>query len=142
MTLPPPQAGTKIDSTVFENFFKGDNLQSKSAIGLVRSVSLHSFCVADTVKRSRDIYVFNVFKEFGDDSLIEGEDIFLFDKAHLEVQLSKLGLAIGSEIFISEAFSDLKIFVTAADHEKLFECLWRLLEERKTFPGLTREGTR
>jgi hypothetical protein len=48
------------------------------------------------------------------------------DKGHLHVNLRKLRLAIGAEVFIPKASDDLKIPIKPGDHQNLFEKLWGL----------------
>jgi hypothetical protein len=52
--------------------------------------------------------------------------LLLTHERHLQVKLRELGLAIGSQIFVSEAASYLIVSVEAGDHEHLLEELWAL----------------
>ncbi len=54
------------------------------------------------------------------------EDVLLFDKGHLAVDLREFGLAVGAQVLIAEAAHDLVVAVHAGDHQKLFEGLRRL----------------
>ncbi len=56
-----------------------------------------------------------------------GENVCLFDKRHLDIQLIKIGgRAVGARVFIAETGRDLEIAVKAADHDQLLELLRRL----------------
>ena len=50
-----------------------------------------------------------------------------------DVDLGKLRLAIGPQIFIAKRFRDLKIFLHPGDHEELLVLLWCLWQRIK-FP--------
>src|SRR5580698_6307751 len=54
------------------------------------------------------------------------EDALLVRKAHLQVDLRELKLAVGTLVLITEAACDLKIAVETGDHQNLLEDLWRL----------------
>ena len=59
--------------------------------------------------------------------LDRGEDVFLGDEAHLEVELVELaGLAVGAARLVAEAGRDLEVAVEAGDHGQLLELLRRL----------------
>ena len=51
------------------------------------------------------------------------DDILLVDEGHLHVDLRELGLAVGSQVFVTETLDDLKIAVEARYHQKLLERL-------------------
>ena len=52
--------------------------------------------------------------------------IFLLHESHFAVYLCKFRLSVRTEVFITETFYNLKIFVHSAHHQKLFESLRRL----------------
>ena len=54
------------------------------------------------------------------------QDVFLFYKSHFAVDLSKLGLTVGTQVFIAEAFHQLIIPVVTRHHQQLFKGLGRL----------------
>ena len=57
------------------------------------------------------------------------EDIVLFDKCHLDVELVELsGRTVGPGILVAEARRDLEVAVEARDHGELLVLLWRLGE--------------
>ena len=61
-----------------------------------------------------------------DQIFIELEDLFLTHEAHFDIQLSEFRLAIGAQVFISEASSHLVVALNASHHQKLFKQLRRL----------------
>ena len=58
--------------------------------------------------------------------LEEVDHVFLVNEAHLAVDLCEFRLAVGSKVFVPEAFCNLEIAVKSADHKQLLECLWAL----------------
>ena len=59
-------------------------------------------------------------------TLKEANDVLLLDEAHLAVNLGELGLAVGTQVLVSEALNNLEIAVHARYHKQLLECLRRL----------------
>ncbi len=53
-------------------------------------------------------------------------DLFAVDEGHFHVELRKLGLPVGTEVFVAEAAGDLVILVETGDHRKLLQYLRRL----------------
>ena len=66
------------------------------------------------------------FEQQANHSLDYLHHIAWLDERHLHIELGKLGLAIGAQIFIAETLDDLEISVEPADHENLLEQLRRL----------------
>ncbi len=60
------------------------------------------------------------------DGLDGGEDVFLGDEAHLDVELVEFQRAVGAQVLVAETGGDLEIPVKARDHQQLFELLRRL----------------
>ena len=48
------------------------------------------------------------------------------DKAHLGVELHELVLAIGAQVFVAKATSDLVVAIHTSHHQQLLEQLWAL----------------
>ena len=59
--------------------------------------------------------------------------------AHLEIDLSELGLAVGAQVLVAEAADDLKVLFEPADHQELLEDL-RRLRQRVERAGLYAAG--
>ena len=68
------------------------------------------------------------------------ENVFLLNKAHLDVELIELPrAAVGAGIFVAETRRDLEIAVKAGDHDQLFELL-RRLRQGVHFAGMQARG--
>ena len=59
-------------------------------------------------------------------SFESGNNIFLFNKTHLTVYLSKLRLTVCTKIFITETLYNLEVTIKAGNHQQLLQCLRRL----------------
>ena len=58
---------------------------------------------------------------------MRGENVFLRDEAHLDVELVEFALeAVGARVFVAEAGRDLEIAVEARHHQQLLVHLRRL----------------
>ena len=60
-------------------------------------------------------------------------------KAHLQIDLRELKLAVGAEVLVAEAAGDLEVAVEAGDHEDLLEDL-RRLRQRVELAGMNAAG--
>ena len=63
--------------------------------------------------------------------LEEVNHVILMNERHLAVYLCKLGLTVGSEVFVTETFGYLEVAIEAAHHEQLLQCLrtlWQSIE--------------
>src|SRR6185369_3084179 len=58
-------------------------------------------------------------------------DLIECRKAHLDVEVCKLRLAISAQIFIAKTVCDLEVLIHATDHAQLFEELGRLRQCKK-----------
>src|SRR5690625_6299994 len=59
----------------------------------------------------------------GEDLLGQGDDVLLLDERGLDVELGEFGLAVGAEVLVTVAASDLVVAFHARDLEQLFEQL-------------------
>ena len=82
--------------------------------------------IGHALKRTRNIDVHRQLPHLAHQTLDDGEDVFLGDKGHLDVDLGKLRLAILAQVLVAEAADDLKVAIHARDHEQLLEDLRRL----------------
>ena len=70
----------------------------------------------------------------------QAEDVLLVrDEAHLEVELSVLGLAVGAQVLVAEAAGDLEVALEAGHHQQLLELL-RRLRQRVEVAGVDAAG--
>ena len=67
-------------------------------------------------------------------SFESGNDIFLFNKTHLTVYLSKLRLTVCTKIFITETLYNLEVTIKAGNHQQLLQFAETAVVH-KTVPG-------
>ena len=79
--------------------------------------------VTEAQERTRELDAVHVFPERRHQLLDDVLHVFFDDKAHLEVDLRELGLAVQAEILIAETAHDLKVAIHPRDHEQLLEDL-------------------
>ena len=118
------------ETTTSEDFgdIRNDNWIPK--VRLIATVLQHRFFERNSRKRWRR-HLFAT-TELLEDAMQYGfdciEDIFLSHKAHLKVELIELARrSVCPCVFVSEAWSNLKVTIKARDHQQLFEhlrCLW------------------
>ena len=92
-------------------------------IGLIVSVSPHRGFPGGALNGSFVIDPLHIGEDPLDQSLEHVQDIFLFDEAHLAIDLRELRLTIGPQVLVTEAFYDLIVSVVSADHQQLLEGL-------------------
>ena len=56
------------------------------------------------------------------------QNILLLHETHLAVNLRKLRLAVGAQVFVAEALHNLEVTIHAADHQQLLQGLRALGE--------------
>ena len=71
----------------------------------------------------RQFHMEDILEKLTAHLLEERDDILLVHEAHLAVDLCKLGLTIGPEVLITEAFRNLEVAVESAHHQQLFKRL-------------------
>ena len=105
-----------------------EQLHREPDVGLVRPVALDRLLVRED--RERDV----AQRPLGDHGprdldrhrLHERHHRRLVDEAHLEVELRELGLAVASQVLVTEAARDLEVAVDAGHHQQLLELLGAL----------------
>src|SRR5690606_39006483 len=100
-------------------------LHAESNFGLDITMMTQRFGIAHTREFVHRDAV-KTWQKIGWQSFKYVQDILLLDKGHFAVDLRKFRLSVCTQIFITETFYDLKIFVHTTDHQELLECLRRL----------------
>ena len=132
--------GTDLGAVLFEQFREdrksrvteviGDHLHLDrvAQIGLVRAVFQQRFGIGDARPVRIDLaFGVELFEHALQHRLDYSENIFLLDKAHLDIELVEIGgRAVGARVFIAKTRRDLEILVEPADHDQLLELLRRL----------------
>ncbi len=101
-----------------------DQLHAKAQVRVVLAKTIDRFPVGKARKRLEEE---PLVADFFDDACVhlfdEPKDVFPLDEAHLQVELRELGLAIASEVFVTEAACDLEVTLEAGDHQELLDLL-------------------
>ena len=118
-----------------------EKLQAEAQVGPVDAVLLHSLGIADDREGQRlDLLVRQHHPAQLDEHLLDdGADVGRIDKAHFQVELRELGLAVGAQVLVAETACDLEVALDAGDHEQLLELL-RALRQRIELAGLQAAG--
>ena len=101
---------------------------AEAAIRLIGTIGIHCLLVGDAIKLFRDDDIQSVFENLTKQAFDKVVHVIRGDKRSFDINLSKLGLAVCSEIFISEAASNLEILFNATTHQQLLVLLWCLGE--------------
>ena len=101
-------------------------LQTEAGIGLVHTVAAHGFFILHAREGTGDVHAHDVVEHAGHEVFGHGHDLFLVHEAHLDIHLGEFGLAVGTQVFVTEAAHDLEVAVETAHHEQLLEQLGRL----------------
>ncbi len=110
----------------FHDVHQLDKLHAEAGVGLVAAIIFH--CIGPWHSRERlgELHAAQLLEEVLGHALEEVDDVVLLNVAHFAVDLSELGLAVGSQVFVAEAFYNLEVSVHARNHEKLLQGLRRL----------------
>ena len=129
---PGVDVGTKrVEFTGRKDFGQVAEFEGDPGVGLVRSVARHRLFVANAPERSLELHagrgstagLGNFFEYL--------QHIFDTDEGHLEIDLGKFELPVGTQFFVAETARELVVAVTAPDHQQLLHDLWRLGERVK-----------
>lgn len=115
-----------------------DDFEPETQIRLIRPVLLHRFLVRHARNRRGEV-VSDRLPDGAQHVLGHRDDVVLFDKRHLEVELGELRLAVGAEVFVTVAAGNLVVAFHAANHQQLLEQLGRLW---KRVPRAWRQASR
>ena len=112
-----------VEAAVREDVGHVDHFQRVAEIGFVRTETEHGFPVRDPHERF-DFLVAELGEDVRDDLFQNGEDVFLGNETHFDVELVELARgAVRTGILVAEARGDLEIAVEAGDHQQLLELL-------------------
>ncbi len=120
------RASENFEAAFSKDFSKIDKLHSKPAIGFIAAEAIDGVAVSEPVEWRFDVEVERCLENRRQHSFGNGEDVLRHDERRFNVDLRKLRLAVGAQIFVAETFRDLKILFHASDHEELFVLLRRL----------------
>src|SRR5690554_466332 len=99
--------------------------QRDAQIRLVRTVAAHGFFEGH-VRELAQIQVQHFLEQTADHALGQPHDVLFIEKAGLDVDLGKFRLAVGTQIFVTEALGDLVVTIKTGHHQQLLEQLGRL----------------
>ena len=118
-----------------------EQLLPKAQVGPVDAVKLHSLGVTNDRERQLHDALVGVLdrRQLDQQPLDQRPDIACVDKAHLQVELGKLGLAVSPQVFVAEAARDLEIAFDARHHQQLLQLL-RALRQRIKLAGMQAAG--
>ena len=109
-------------SVSFGDFVDIDQLHTKTHVWFIATKPPYSLIIGQYRNISK-VNIFNFFKHRTNHPFKCGEYIVSFYKTHFAIDLSKFGLTVCSEVFISKTLYNLVILVQSTHHEQLFERL-------------------
>ena len=111
------------------------HLQAVPHVRLVAAVLAHGFRVGHPPERPGEIHVGALLERGAHEILAEVQNSVHVGERHLDVELGKLGLAIGPQVLVPEAPRHLIVPIRTRHHEHLLEQL-RRLRQREARAGL------
>jgi len=120
------RGGKQLEAGTANNVRKVHKLKAKPRVGLVHAITGHGFVPLHAGERQRKLLAHHILEHAGHKALGNGHNLFFVGKAHFQVNLGKLRLTVGAQIFIAKTAHNLKIPVHASHHEQLLEQLGRL----------------
>ena len=107
---------------------KVNELHAKADVGAVATKAIHGLFPRHALQRE---FVLDAsgLENFLEHTFHHVDDVVLLNERHLDVDLSELRLAVGAQVLVAEAASDLVVALDAAHHEHLLELL-RALRKR------------
>ena len=112
--------------------------QRDTKVRLVAAVTLHGFRIRHA-RKLRQLNIQHILEQGTNHFLVQAHQGFFINERSLDVHLGKLGLTIGTQIFIAETLGNLVVAIYTRHHQQLFEQLRRLWQsEEGTFVGTAR----
>src|SRR5438046_2835296 len=124
--------GENFKTAFTKGFTKIDQLHFEPAIGFIAAVAIERFAITKPVEWRINVNVACGLEDRSEHSFGDAEDVVGRDERRFDVDLRKLRLPVGAQIFVAKTFCDLKIFFNARDHEQLFVLLRRLRQRVKS----------
>ena len=103
-----------------------DKAHAETHIGFVATVVFHGIGPRHAQERLVELDTADFLEQMLDHALEDIENILLLHKRHFAVDLRKLGLTVGPQVFVAETLYNLEIAVEARHHQQLLEGLRRL----------------
>ena len=105
-------------------------LHAEAKVWLIATETAHSLMPCHLLQL-RKLYTTNLLEEMASHFLEKIDNIVLIYEAHLAVDLSKLRLAVCTEVLITEALGNLEVAVETCYHQELLQslrALWKSIE--------------
>ena len=98
-------------------------LHAETEVGLVAAVIFHGVCPWHAHERLVHLYATDFLEQIFGHAFEEVDDVILLHKRHFAVNLCEFRLAVGTQVFVTEAFGYLEVTVETGNHQQLFQCL-------------------
>jgi hypothetical protein len=118
--------GEELELGAAHDFGHVGERQAEADVGLVHAVEGHGLLVLHARDGQGELLSERFAQHAGHHALGHFHDLLFVHERHLDIDLRELGLAVGAQVLVAEAFDDLKIAVHPAAHEELLEELGRL----------------
>ena len=103
-----------------------NELHLETCIGLVATIIFHCIVPCHAWELTLELNATDCLEQVLCHTLEERDHILLLNKAHLAVNLCKLGLTVSTEVLVTEALHNLEVTVETRHHQQLLEELWAL----------------
>ena len=114
----------------FHQFGQLGEFERHAHIGFVRTIVEHGIGKQHT-REIAEFHAQSVFKHLLGHAFGDVHDFVFVQERSFDIDLSKFRLAVGTQIFVAEAFGDLVITVETGHHQQLFKQLRRLRQGEK-----------
>ena len=125
------RATENFETAFAKNFSEIDKLHFKAAVRFIAAVSANCLAISKPIERRFDLDIARGLEDRRQHSFGNLENVVGRDERRFDIDLGKLRLPVGAQIFVTETFGNLKIFLHAGDHQQLFVLLWRLWQRVK-----------
>ena len=123
-------AGEHLEVHIGHDVGQFGELKLDPKIGLVGAIAVHCFAIGHHRKLTQ-IDAHRVLEDSGDHALHQIANVLFSQKGGFNIDLCELGLAVGTQVFITETFGELVIAVIAGNHQQLLEQLRALRQGKK-----------
>ncbi|CDB09896.1 putative uncharacterized protein [Bacteroides sp. CAG:633] len=111
------------EAVSFHNVHQFDELHAKAQVGFIATIVLHGIGPRHTQERFSQFHTTQFLEQIFGHAFEQFDNIVLLNKRHFTVNLCKLRLTVGTQVFIAEALRNLEVTVETRYHQQLLQCL-------------------
>ena len=109
-------------SSAFQHIHQLNELHTETQVGLIGAKAAHGLVPGHSLQLGQ-FYATNLLEQMACEVFEDFKHVLLVSKRHLAVNLRKLRLTVGTQVFVAEALGNLEVAIETANHQQLLQSL-------------------